>query len=393
MAESRSGTESGSGAAADLRTAWVEIDLGALVRNYRALARHVAPSSILAVVKADAYGHGAVEVARALEPEGAAAFGVATLREGVELREAGIEAPVLVLSPVPDDGFDALLGHRLTPVLSSLEQLAAIAARVDAARAELPVHLKFDTGMSRLGIDADDAAAAFARLERSPGLRLAGLMSHLAEAESPESAANEQQIALFRDLLASRCTTATPGPVHHLANSAAALHLPAARYDQVRLGISLYGYDSASWSRPRIPLEPVMSVRAGVIQIREIPAGRRVGYGGRFLAEVASRIAIVPLGYADGYSWRLGRHADVLLRDRRVPVAGAVSMDLLAIDATGVDVRLGDPVTLLGAQDGKAILAPELAAQIDSIPYQLLCLFGLRLPRRYLRSPAPESAS
>ncbi|MEZ5313412.1 MAG: alanine racemase C-terminal domain-containing protein [Thermoanaerobaculia bacterium] len=136
-----------------------------------------------------------------------------------------------------------------------------------------------------------------------------------------------------------------------------------------------------------------MSVRAGVIQVREIPAGRRVGYGGRFLAEVVSRIAIVPLGYADGYSWRLGRRADVLLRDRRVPVAGAVSMDLLAIDATGVDVRLGDPVTLLGRQEGAAILAPELAAQIDSNPYQLLCLFGLRLPRRYLRSPAPESAS
>ncbi|MEZ5313411.1 MAG: alanine racemase [Thermoanaerobaculia bacterium] len=193
MAEEHSGTASGSGAAADLRTAWVEIDLGALVRNYRALARHVAPSSILAVVKADAYGHGAVEVARALEAEGAAAFGVATLGEGVELREAGIEAPVLVLSPVPDDGFDALLRHRLTPVLSSLEQLAAIAGRVDAAGAELPVHLKFDTGMSRLGIDADDAAAAFARLERTPGLRLAGLMSHLAEAETPESAANERR--------------------------------------------------------------------------------------------------------------------------------------------------------------------------------------------------------
>lgn len=373
------------------RRAWVEVDLGALERNYRRLAARMAPARILAVVKADGYGHGAVAVAQALEPLGVAGFGVATLEEGVELRAAGIAAPVHVLSPVPDEGIGNLFDHQLLPIVSSVDQLSVLRARAEAEGIVTPLHLKFDTGMTRLGIDLADAPHSLAFARESPALRLEGVMSHLGEAETPESRTNLDQLRLFTELLSLLDRTRESEVVRHLANSAAALHLPQTRFDQVRLGIALYGYDSAGRGISGLDLEPVMSVEAEVVQARDLAAGRRVGYGGRWVAEAASRVAIVPLGYADGYSWRLGNRAEVLLRGRRAPVAGSVSMDLLAVDATATGAEVGDRVVLLGAQGEDRVTAFELAQHVGTIPYQLLCLFGLRLPRRHVRHD-PEAA-
>ncbi len=371
------------GAAHSLRRAWVEVDLAALRRNYRRLAGRVAPAKILAVVKADAYGHGAVAVARALEAEGderLAGFAVATAEEAIELRNGGVEAQILVLSPLPDEAAPILMHNRLTPVVSSLESLSALKAFSRENGWTAALHLKFDTGMTRLGIDWREASSLFELFRSSPELRLEGILSHLAEAETPDSESNRLQQERFTRVLSFLSPEVRATTTVHLANSAGALHLPAARYDWVRLGIALYGYDSAG--RLSADLEPVLSVEAEIVQVKEIPAGTRVGYGGRWTAERPSRIGIVPVGYADGYSWRLGNRAEVLVAGQRVPVVGSVSMDLLAVDVTGLQAEVGTRATLLGRQGAETISAVELAAEVGTIPYQLLCLFGLRLPRR-----------
>lgn len=373
------------------RGAWVAIDLGALERNYWKLARHVAPAKVLAVVKADAYGHGAVEVARTLAPLGVAAFGVATLAEGAALRHAGIESEIVVLSPVPAAGIGALFAHRLTPAVSSLSALRAVREQAEAREHTVAVHLKVDTGMSRLGISPAELPAALETLRASGRLRLAGLMSHLADAERPESATNVRQTALFGALSDAPSSFGFPDVVRHLANSAAAIHLPETRFDQVRIGLALHGYDPAGRDAAGLGLEPTMSVEAEIVQVRDLAVGGRVGYGGRFVASRPTRVATVPVGYADGYSWRLGTRAEALVGGVRVPVIGSVSMDLLALDVTDVGGREGDRVTLLGSQEKERISASELAEHVGSIPYQLLCLFGMRLERRYVR--ATEAAA
>ncbi len=377
-----------------LRRAWVEIDLEALRRNFSQLAARVAPAKILAVVKADAYGHGAVAVARALESEGAerhgglAGFAVATAEEAIELRDAGITAPLLVLSPLPPEAGPVLQRFALTPVISSLESFEALKTFSKGSGWVAPLHLKFDTGMTRLGIDSNEAFSLFELLRASPELQLQGVMSHLAEAETPESESNMLQEERFGEVLGLLSAAERAAIVVHLVNSAGALHLPAARFDWVRLGIALYGYDSAG--RLSGELEPVLSVEAEIVQVKEIPAGTRVGYGGRWTAERPSRIGIVPVGYADGYSWRLGNRAEVLVAGRRAPVVGSVSMDLLAVDVTGIAAEVGSRVTLLGRQGAESITAVDLAAEVGTIPYQLLCLFGLRLPRRLVDRAAGE---
>jgi alanine racemase len=375
------------GGAHFLRRAWVEIDLAALRRNFRRLAGRVEPARILAVVKADAYGHGAVAVARALEAEGGehlAGFAVATAEEAIELRDAGVSSQIVVLSPLPPEAAPVLQRFRLTPVISSLESLQAIKAFSKGNGWIAPLHLKFDTGMTRLGIDDREAATLFELLRTSPEVRLEGVMSHLAEAETPDSESNRMQQERFAAVVSLLPPAERAAMTVHLANSAGALHLPAARFDWVRLGIALYGYDSAG--RLSADLEPVLSVEAEIVQVKSIAAGTRVGYGGRWVAERPSRIGIVPVGYADGYSWRLGNRAEVLVGGQRVPVVGSVSMDLLAVDVTGVAAEVGSRATLLGRQGAERISAVELAADVGTIPYQLLCLFGLRLPRRTVES-------
>lgn len=386
------------GAAHSLRRAWVEVDLAAIRRNYRHLAARVAPAKILAVVKADAYGHGAVAVARALEAEAVgeggerlAGFAVATAEEAIELRNAGVQAPILVLSPLPEEAAPVLMHHRLTPVISSSESLSALKAFSKGIGWTAPLHLKFDTGMTRLGIDSKEASSLFELFRSSPELRLEGILSHLAEAETPDSDSNRVQQERFAEVLSLLSPEERKAMTVHLANSAGALHLPAARFDWVRLGIALYGYDSAG--RLSAELEPALSVEAEIVQVKEIASGTRVGYGGRWIAERPSRIGIVPVGYADGYSWRLGNRAEVLVAGRRVPVVGSVSMDLLAVDVTGVEAGVGSRATLLGRQGAESISAVELAAEVGTIPYQLLCLFGLRLPRRLVERAPDDSAA
>jgi len=368
----------------------VEIDLGALERNFDRVAAHVAPARVMAVVKADAYGHGAVEVARSLEPRGVAGFAVALAEEGIALRGAGVRAPILVLSPVPHEAYPFLRRYRLTPAISGPDQLSALEAFALEARWAVGVHLKFDTGMSRLGLRWQEAGEILDRVRRSQGLRLEGVMSHLAEAETPDSPANQEQAERLATVVSRLEGDERQRVVVHLANSAAALHRPADRHHLVRAGLALFGLDPA---RPRAPseLEPVASVVAEIVQVKELATGDRVGYGGRWVASRPSRIAIVPVGYADGYSWRLGNRGEALVGGRRAPIAGAVSMDLLALDVTGVAAEAGDEVVLVGRRGDETLRVADLAAAAETVPYELLCLLGLRLPRVCVRGERPTA--
>ena len=371
-----------------LRPAWSEVNLSALVGNFRRLKELVRPARALAVIKADGYGHGAPDVARALEAAGVDILGVALVEEGAEVRRAGVRAPILVLGVPRRAQLPYFRRYRLTPVVSGMDQLLLWRDWLDAGTAAeaQEIHLQVDTGMTRLGIDEADLPRALEIVRACPHLELAGLLSHFADADMLESERNPEQERRFARAVEALTPEERARATLHLANSAGALHWPASRHDLVRLGLALYGYDPAG---KLAGLEPVMSVRTRTVLVREIQPGTRVSYGGRWTAERPSRIAVLPVGYADGYAWRLTGRAEALVRGRRVPVVGAVSMDMIFVDLTdlaaaGEEVGVGEEVVLLGRQGEGLITATELAAAAGTIPWELLCLLGLRLPRRYV---------
>jgi alanine racemase len=379
-----------------LRPAWAEIDLGALVANFRRLRETVAPARVLAVIKADAYGHGAQEVSRALEAAGVDVLGAALLEEGAEVRRAGVSAPILVLGVPRPVQLPYYRRYRLTPVVSGLDQLALWREWLEGEGGAdggwvQPIHLQVDTGMTRLGIDEADLPRALEIVRASPRLALVGLLSHLADADLLESPRNPEQERRFARVVEALTPEERSRALVHLANTAGALHQPASRHDLVRLGLALYGYDSAGAFDG---LRPVMAVKTRAVLVREIAPGTRVSYGGRWTAERPSRIAVLPVGYADGYAWRLSNRASGLVRGRRVPLVGSVSMDMIFADVTDVHLAAGGPpveageeVVLLGRQGSEEILVTELAEEAGTIPYELLCLLGLRLARRYVGGP------
>lgn len=381
--------------AAVLRPAWADVDLDALAANHRVLSRRVGEAGLVAVVKADAYGHGAVRVTRKLEKLGVAMAAVALLEEGAELRRSGVELPLLALGPASPVQMPLYRRYRITPTISGVDQMLAWREWVRGLpRGERqPVHLKVDTGMSRLGVSPEQVPEALATLRADPQLELTGLLSHFAEAEDLETPRNRRQEERFAEVL-GLLTGEERGRVRiHMANSAAALHRPASRFDLVRLGLALYGLDPAATddmaaspvpTDARAELAPVMSVKTRIVSLRDLPTGARVSYGGRWRAPRPSRVAVVPLGYADGYPWRLGRGVEALLAGGRVPVVGAVTMDMTLLDVTAVTgVAVGDEVVLLGRQGGGEVGARELAERAGTIPYEVLCRLGQRLPRRY----------
>lgn len=373
-----------------LRPAWVDVDLEALEHNLRILRERIGPAKPMAVVKADAYGHGAVGVSRALEAAGVDWLGVALLEEGAEIRRAGVQVPILVLGTARPAKISLYRRYRLTPTVSSLAELRLWrewTAGYRGARQQ-PIHLKVDTGMSRLGVQMEEVPAALEMIRSHHHLYLAGLLSHFAEADDLESPRNVVQEERFTSVLELLTGEERDSILIHMANSAAALHRAGSRYDLVRLGLAMYGLDPAQ--RNEDPLRPAMSVRARIVQLRDVPAGTPVSYGGRTVVQRQSRIAVVPVGYADGYAWRLTGKAEALVHGRRVPIAGSVTMDMTLLDVTDTGAELGDEVVLLGRQGGEEITALELAGHAGTISWEILCHLGLRLPRRYVRGGRVE---
>ena len=368
------------------RPTYVEIDLAALQHNFRQ-ARHQAGDgcALLAVVKADAYGHGADRVAPALQQAGADLFGVAMVEEGVELRRVRVSRPILVLGGVYPGQETELLAHELVPVIFEMETARRLNALALADGRRLSYHLKLDSGMGRLGFRAEELPATLTALAELPGLVMDGLISHLAVADDPTHPFTAEQAGLFREALSLvRAAGFTPRYIH-LSNSAALFSQQFPECNLVRPGIVLYGGLPAPDFAERLDLRPVMSFRTAVAQLKEVPAGTGVSYGHRFVAGRSTRLAAIPVGYADGYSRHLSNVGEVLIRGRRARVAGTVCMDWTLIDVTDIpQVQVGDEVTLLGSDNGQSITAEEWAQRIDTINYEVFCQVSKRVPRFYL---------
>jgi alanine racemase len=369
-----------------LRPVWAEVDLAALRENVAELCAIAAPARVLAVVKADGYGHGAVATGRAAVEAGAAMLGVALVEEGVELREAGIEAPILVLSEPVADAATTVVGARLTPAVYTAAGVEALAkAVVERDSIPLPVHLKVDTGMHRVGA-APEAAAALAELvDAHRELKLQGLWTHLAVADEPGNPYTAEQLQRFDEVRERLAGRGHRPEIVHAANTAGTLAFPNARYDLVRPGIGVYGIPPVPELSSVARLRPVLAVKARVSFVKRVPAGAAISYGLRYRVERPVNIATVPIGYGDGVPRNLSEAGgEVLVRGRRRPIAGTVTMDQLMVDLGDDDVEVGEEVVLIGRQDGEEITAAEWAARLQTIPYEIVCNIGPRVPRRVL---------
>ena len=368
------------------RPAWVTVDLDAIRDNVRGLVALAAPAGVLATVKADAYGHGAVPVARAALDAGATWLGVAFVEEGVELREAGIDAPILLLSEPPPAAAATVVAHRLTPFVYTEAGIDALAAAAAEAGTPLAVHLKVDTGMHRVGCAPTAAVGLATRIAGHPALRLEGLATHLAVADEVGHAYTDAQLDAFDVVVGAVTEAVGRPPVVHAANSAGALAHPRARFDLVRVGITMYGIAPAPEVADAVALRPALSLHARVSFVKRLAAGERVSYGLRYELAQPARVATVPVGYADGVPRGLGAVSGVVLvGGRRCPIAGTVTMDQLLVDVGDDDVRVDDDVVLLGTQGDETIGAQEWADRLDTIPYEVVTRLGGRLPRRYVR--------
>lgn len=369
-----------SGAAPRFRPAWAEIDLDAVRHNVRTIVVAAGGAEVCAVVKADGYGHGSVRVARAALDAGASGLAVALVEEGIVLREAGIDAPVLLLSEPPDDAASEVVAQELTPTVYTAAGIEALGAAV--ADASLAVHLKVDTGMHRVGADPADAVALARLIHDHPSLELAAVWTHFAVADDPSADEfTAEQRRRFDDACAAIEAAGVPVPKRHAANAAGTLYA-GATYDLVRPGIAVYGYNPNP-DLPTADLRPVLSLRARVSHVKELDAGERLSYGLRYALPVRSVVATVPLGYADGVPRRLGEvGGEVLVGGRRCPIAGTVTMDQLLVDCgPGASVAVGDEVVLLGEQEGERITADDWARPLGTISYEILCSIGPRVPR------------
>jgi alanine racemase len=364
----------------------VEINLSALSYNVKQVLRILsAHTQLMAVVKADAYGHGAVTVAQTALESGASWLGVATVPEGIQLREAGIKAPILILGAThTPEQIHAIAQWKLQPTLISPKQALVFSNTLEAinCKTPLPVHVKLDTGMSRLGTNWQEAAEFVQLVERLPHLTIASIYSHLATADSLDPTTMKQQQQRFEQVIAQLRTVGIEPPCLHLANSAATLSDKALHYHIVRVGLAVYGLYPADHFRLNIDLKPVLQVKARVTQVKTIPPGTGVSYSHQFIASDELRLAVVGIGYADGVPRNLSNKMQVLIRGQRVSQIGTITMDQLMLDVSALpDVQEGEVVTLLGTEGKEQITAEDWANQLNTISWEILCGFKHRLPR------------
>ncbi|HIE52900.1 MAG TPA: alanine racemase [Armatimonadetes bacterium] len=370
---------------ADLAPAWADLNLSALRANVALLRRLLGPKvEILGVVKADAYGHGAVPIARALVAEGVRFLGVACLPEALELREGGLtQRLVLFSNPLPGE-VETLLAYEVTPTLTDEETIRTVAQAAAKRERPFPVHLKVDTGMGRRGCSLEEASRLAALIQDLPPLHLEGVLTHFATADEDLDYAREQLLR-FQQLVDTLAATGQRPPLLHAANSAALLRLPEAHFNLVRPGLCLYGLEPFPGARALFPGQPVLSLKTRLVQIRRLHRGETVGYGRTFTLPRDAPVGLLPVGYADGYLWSLSNRAYVLIRGQRVPVIGRVSMDSCAVDLSGVPgAQIGDEVVLIGQQGEEEITASQVAEWAGTIVYEVVSRLGRRIARRYV---------
>jgi len=389
-----------------IRPTVARVNLNALQANFRALREHISRETttgtpdrprapgLIAVVKANAYGHGAAQVARALEDAGADLLACADIEEGSALRSAGVRAEILVFGALSVSDLEGLFDSRLTPTISTPGAARAVQAAAAKYKQRVRYHLKIDTGMNRLGFRFDNLRRTLPELLASPNLDLDAIYTHFATADDPESTLFADQRTRFDaalgDINALRGTPALDPrqsggrepPYLHAANSAAILRDSRVWYDRVRPGLLLYGLVPPPLAST-VPIAPVMALVSRVVAVKGVRDGETVGYGGRYHADGPRQVAIVPAGYADGLDIRLGGRGALIIRGRRAPIVGSVCMDMLMADVTGLDASPGDEVVFIGRQGDESIDVREMAAEIGTIPYEIMCRIGSRIQRTY----------
>ena len=373
-----------------IRAAWAEINITNLDYNIKQIKDKVGPGKkITGIIKADAYGHGAIKVATVLRANGIESFGVATLSEAVRLRKAGfILEEIIVLGLTPDPYIDTIIEYRLTPVVCDYENAEAISRAAAKANIIINGYLAIDTGMGRIGYDTDNSSSIddIRMIMNLPNFRIAGLFSHFAAADSLDKTYTTVQEQRFMVFYKKLLNAGIPKPCRTLANSAAIMEVASSHYEMVRPGIIMYGcYPSAEVDRSQIDLRPVMSIKANIVQLKKVPAGNSISYGRKFTTRQDSLIATIPIGYSDGLPRPYSTKGKVIVNGVFAPIAGTICMDQCMIDVTHVPYpRLSDEVTIMGKDGIYEISAEDIAKATNTINYEVLCAFGQRLPKVYV---------
>jgi len=378
-----------------IRPVWAEVDLEAIRENIRQIRRFTARGGkapeIMAVVKAEAYGHGAVATARAALEAGATRLGVAMPEEGILLREAGIDCPILVFTPLLPDQAEAFREYGLTPTIAGEEGARALSAATGRHGRKARVHIKVDTGMGRVGVPPAEAPGLARKVAALPNLEVEGVYSHFATADEADLSFAYHQLDLFKEVLKNLEEAGVKIPLRHIANSGAIINLPESYFDLVRPGIIIYGlYPSEETPRDRLPLKPALSLKARVIQVKRVPPGTGISYGQIYHTQKATNIVTLPLGYADGWSRLLSGKARVLLKGKSFPLVGRVCMDQCMADVGDLEVEPGEEAVLIGRQGEEEISADEVAGLLGTINYEVVCMLSDRVPRVWLHAGSRE---
>jgi alanine racemase len=375
------------------RPTWAEVSLTALRQNFRTVVKHAGASvTVCAVVKADAYGHGAVECARALQEEGAKWMGVTSLDEAIPLREAGIESSILLMTGFWRGEESEIVRLRLTPTVWEPWHIESLDAAAASGVTRQPVHLKVDTGMGRLGVSLEELPAVLKALTAAPHLVLEGLSTHLASSEIMDAPSVAEQERRFEEAQRMLRGAGFNPSLIHMANTSALISRRETWNNMVRPGIALYGYHlpfqrasrEVSGGTLRLVVKPVLTWKTRILSMRTFAANQALGYGGTYVTKAPAHVAVLPVGYADGYNRQLSNRGRVIVRDHYAPIIGSISMDLTLVDVTGIPgIAVGDEVILLGTRDGLSVDALEHARLANSSPYEILCNISKRVPRRY----------
>lgn len=369
---------------------WAEVDLAAISHNINEIRRITSPSAkVMAVVKANGYGHGAVEVSRTALACGADWLGVARVAEGVSLRESGIEAPVLILGYIPPEQSGEVVRNRLSQAVYTRDMALSLARAAAAEGLRAKVHFKVDTGMGRIGwVAGPGAVREILELARNPHLEVEGIFTHFAAADASDKRYTLEQYSKFMEIILELRKNGLEIPLRHAANSAAIMEMPETHLDLVRAGIIVYGlYPSDEVDHGILKLRPAMSLKTEVAYVKKVPAGFKVSYGCTYTTKAPTVIATLPLGYADGYTRLLSSKGEALLHGRRAPVVGRVCMDQVMVDVGHIPgVKVGDEAVLFGRQGEQEITADEVAAKLGTINYEVVCMVSYRVPRVYTGS-------
>jgi alanine racemase len=380
--------ESAASESVGQRPTRIRIDLDALTHNLRALRAH-AGVPVMAIIKANAYGHGLVPVGLHLQAQGVEQLGVAFLEEGVALRRAGVTVPILVMGGIFGPQAAALIANDLEITVSSIDKLRQVEAAAAAVGRKAIVHLKIDTGMERIGVHSYHAGPFIESALASRGCTVKGVYSHLACADDPGSAMTARQLERFLEACAHFERIGAPMPVRHLANSGGVLHFPDSHLDMVRPGIALYGVLPDPAARATVALRPVLSLVSQVVYFKVVPAGQTVSYGATWAPATDTRLVTIPIGYGDGWPRALSSRGEVLIRGRRHPMVGRICMDQFMVDIGPDGTAYNeDEVVLIGTQDGATIRCEDVASAAGTIPYEILVNLNSRIPRDYVRTGA-----